>query len=346
MYIVAHPDDSLLFQSPALHRHVRSDLKVLTVHVAAGDSGLGENYWRMREAGISAAYAHMAGVANEWKRSILIDGDHKIAYDVLDANPNVSVLFMRLPDGGYPVGEGNASYGSQSLLKLWRKTTKSITSVDGINTYSYSDLVETLTSLMIRFQPRMIATMDYVNAFVGEDHMDHYAVARFSREAHARCTFPHKFVGYVGYPVNELAENVTGSVLRDKQAAFYNYGSFDVNACHDEFTCSKTPYAAWLKREYVVGSETVGVVADAGFSQVAERGALVNLDASSSSAQGAENLTFEWSQVSGPPVTLSGEHDSRASFTAPNAESSLGFTLRVRSGSDTSSSASVTIAVI
>jgi LmbE family N-acetylglucosaminyl deacetylase len=300
----------------------------------------------MRESGIAAAYAQLAGVANEWKMCTLTVGGHEIAYNVLGSNPNISVIFMRLPDGGYPAGNGNASYGSQSLLKLWRKTRKIITSVDGLNTYTYSDLVETLTSIMMIFQPRLVASMDYVNAFAGEDHMDHYAVASFSREAHGRYSFPHKFVGYAGYAVQDLGENVGGSELQDKQAAFYAYGGYDAKACYDEATCSVTPYAGWLRREYEVGSETVGVVADAGFDQIAERGASVNLDASRSSAQSAEDLTYEWSQVSGPSVILSGEHFSQATFTAPDAESTLVFTLKVHAGSDTNSSTDVTIAVI
>src|ERR1019366_7221456 len=58
---VAHADDSLLFQSPSLLQNIQSNSYVRTVHLTAGDDGLGESYWSEREAGMEAAYAQMAG---------------------------------------------------------------------------------------------------------------------------------------------------------------------------------------------------------------------------------------------------------------------------------------------
>ena len=97
--------------------------------------------------------------------------------------------------------------------------------------------------------------------------MDHYAAARFSRAAHQLCSFPHRFVGYAGYRVNSLAPNVSGKMLEEKQAAFYTYGQFDKMVCSSQDSCSGTPYAAWLEREYVISTETVGALADTGIDQ-------------------------------------------------------------------------------
>ena len=55
LYIVAHPDDSLLFQSPDLLQNVQSSFNVMTVHLTAGDNVQGEAYWSSRESGIEAA---------------------------------------------------------------------------------------------------------------------------------------------------------------------------------------------------------------------------------------------------------------------------------------------------
>ena len=85
MYIVAHPDDSLIFQSPDLLQNVQSNLNVLTVHLTAGDDGKGEAYWSGRESGVEAAYAQMAGVANSWTASTLNVGSHALVLQTLTA---------------------------------------------------------------------------------------------------------------------------------------------------------------------------------------------------------------------------------------------------------------------
>jgi LmbE family N-acetylglucosaminyl deacetylase len=263
MYVVAHPDDSLLFQSPALLEDIAGKSAVLTLHLTAGDSGSDEDYWKGREAGIGAAYAQMSDVANEWTSFALSAGDHQVALDVLAAAPHILVAFMRLPDGGYPAGDGYPRYHRESLTKLWRRPRSTATSVDGLNTYTRRGLIDTLAAVMNRFQPRRMAVLDYVNAFSDEDHQDHYAAACFSVAAHRRCTFAHELVGYAGYPGQRLPENVTGALLRSKQDAFFAYGRFDPRACSSEASCSGTPYAAWLRRQYVVDSETAGDAAAA-----------------------------------------------------------------------------------
>jgi hypothetical protein len=120
MYIVAHPDDSLIFQSPSLLQNIQNGLNVLTVHLTAGDDGMGESYWGDRELGIEAAYALMAGADNNWTTSALTVGSRQIVLDTLTTKSNITVAFMRLPDGGYPDGEGTALYNYQSLMQLWQ----------------------------------------------------------------------------------------------------------------------------------------------------------------------------------------------------------------------------------
>jgi LmbE family N-acetylglucosaminyl deacetylase len=66
VYVVAHPDDDLLFQAPDLQTDVSSSRCVTTVFLTSGDSGTTTTYARSREAGSAAAYAQMAGVSNSW----------------------------------------------------------------------------------------------------------------------------------------------------------------------------------------------------------------------------------------------------------------------------------------
>src|SRR3954470_1650649 len=69
MYIVAHEDDSIFFQNPDLQRDISSGRCVQTIYLTAGDAGSGFSYWGAREDGVKAAYAQMAGLANNWTQS-------------------------------------------------------------------------------------------------------------------------------------------------------------------------------------------------------------------------------------------------------------------------------------
>jgi LmbE family N-acetylglucosaminyl deacetylase len=171
MYVVAHEDDSLLFQSPDLLQDIRSERCVRTVFLTAGDDGKPEAYWLEREAGAEAGYAQMSGVADEWEASSVEVEGHSLHLETLEGDPRVSLVFMRLPDGGYPAGEGTPAYGNQSLMKLWNGAhsslpeENSITAVDGSATYNFEEMVDTLAGLMKSFEPWWIATQNYDGTF-------------------------------------------------------------------------------------------------------------------------------------------------------------------------------------
>lgn len=66
VYVVAHPDDDLLFQAPDLQTDVSSKSCITTVFLTSGDSGTTTTYAQSREAGSAAAYSQMAQVPNSW----------------------------------------------------------------------------------------------------------------------------------------------------------------------------------------------------------------------------------------------------------------------------------------
>jgi hypothetical protein len=261
LYIVAHEDDSLLFQSPSLLQSIQAidaNSYVRTIHVTAGDIGMGESYWGGREEGMQAAYAAMANVANNWTESTLTVGTHSIVMYTLNALPNITLVFMRLPDGGWPAGTGTAMYGYQSLMQLWLGTKSTITAVDNSTTYTLQDLINTVAAMMISFQPQRIAVQDFVGTFGDGDHMDHYAAADIAQAAHLSYTFPHTLVGYGGYGTYSLPVNVSGTQLTDKSNAFYTYAAYDSDVCSSAVKRGDSDYAEWLARQYTVGTETGG----------------------------------------------------------------------------------------
>ena len=230
-------------------------------------------------------------------------------------------------------------------MQLWKETEGSITAVDGSTSYSLLDLINTITAMINSFEPQLIATQDFVNTFGDGDHEDHYATALIVQAAHDLYTAPHNLVGYMGYPVTSLAANVTGGLLATKQSIFYTYGAHDVETCTDATTCALTNYAAWLARQYVTGTDEVGVVASAGPAQVVASGAAVTLDGSGSSNEGGGTLTYAWTQTAGPAVTLSSATAVKPTFTAPTGPAALTFSLTVSNGTETSAPATVTITV-
>jgi len=262
MTVVAHEDDSLLFQSPDLLHAIQNGSCVRSVYVTAGDAGSGMPYAISRENGVEAAYAEMAGVADNWTQSDAGVSGHPMVLETLAAKPNISTVFMRLPDGNFNTGAGYSSTGFESLQKLWGGTSvgtiSTIHAIDGSTSYTRQGLINALLSLFQSFQPSTIDVQDYVGTFGDGDHSDHHASAYFAREAHKLYTTEHTFVGYMDYASAIRPQNVFGSDLTGKQNAFFTYAQYDTSVCGSVSACSQSEAGAWLKAQYTVGSESGG----------------------------------------------------------------------------------------
>ena len=343
MNVVAHEDDDLLFLSPDLLHAVQGGGKVRTVFVTASDDGQAASYWQSLEKGAQAAYAEMAGVADSWTQTDAGIAGHPMPLDTLNGNPNISLVFMRLPDGNLD-GSGFASQGYQSLQKLWTGQISSITAVDGSSSYTKSSLISTLTSLMTAFQPTQIHTQDYAGSYGDGDHSDHHTVAYLTRAAAQNYTTPHTLTSYLDYSSSNLPVNVSGADLTAKQNAFYTYGAYDDTTCTSQSSCAGTDYASWLQRQYTV-SQVYSPVADAGAAQTAQVNSTVQLDGAASYDPSGNPLTYQWSQTAGTPVTLSSTTAALPTFTAPASPATLTFQLTVSNGQITSSPGTVTVTV-
>ncbi|MBP1819437.1 PIG-L family deacetylase [Mycobacterium sp. OAE908] len=255
LYIVAHEDDTLLFQSPSLLHDMQSrDSVVTTVYVTAGDDGQEQAYWTGREAAVNSAYAYMAGVPDKWIEGVTNAAGHDIVTYTLSGAPDVRQLFIRLPDGNLD-GSGFHRYGEESLQKLWTTQISTMHPVDGSQPYTSQDLTATLTALMAAIQPDIVRVQDYIGTFGDRDHSDHHASAYYARAAHQKYTRQHEFLGYQDYPTQDLPANVSGADLVAKRYAFYAYAQHDSAVCGSTAACAGSEYESWLRREYLVQSE-------------------------------------------------------------------------------------------
>lgn len=250
MQVVAHTDDDLLFMNPDVGDDIAAGLCVRTVFLTAGDAGEGAGYWGGRETGERAAYARMAGVADEWTATDA--GVPGVRLETLAGNPNVSLVFLRLPDGALR-GGGFAGTGYASLTKLWDGAIPALATVDPASpvTYTKAGLTETLGRLIADFAPGTIRVQDS-HSEIDADHADHRATAWFATAARAGYAAPHTLVHYLDYPTQHRPANVTGAALERKKAAFYAYAAHDPKACDSDRRCRGRRYAAWLRRQYVV----------------------------------------------------------------------------------------------
>jgi LmbE family N-acetylglucosaminyl deacetylase len=254
MNFVAHEDDDLLFQSPDLIHDIQNGRCVRTVFLTAGDAGENATYWMAREAGARAAYANMSGVNNSWKKTDAGISGHPIPLYTLSGKPTVSLAFLRLPDGNGD-GSGFATYGNQSLQKLWLGSISAMSAVDATSSYTRTALIDTLLALMNGLRPSVIHSQDFNGVYNDGDHSDHHTAANFARAAHQKYSQSHVMTGYQGYGIAGKPENVFGTDLTGKKNAFYAYGNHDSHVCNSDISCQGSYYEFWLKRQYTTASE-------------------------------------------------------------------------------------------
>jgi LmbE family N-acetylglucosaminyl deacetylase len=243
--IVAHPDDDLLFLSPALLTSLRAGMAVRTVFLTAGDDGRAQPYWKGREAGIRAAYSRMAGVEDVWHSA---PTPEPAQLSVLTGAPQVSLQFFRLPDGG--PGRGFPRYAYQSLPQLWRGQRPSIQAVDGSVRYTRAALIDTLVGVIEHASAHTIRTQDFHGRFGDGDHNDHHAAAFLTRAASTRTRSPHWLESYQDYSISGRPADVVGKQLRDKESAFAAYAAHDRLVCTGGTSPCGHSFISWQRRQY------------------------------------------------------------------------------------------------
>lgn len=254
--IWAHYDDDLIFANPALQDAMAAGDCIRTVFVTASDAGRGADYSQKRELGILRAYNTMRGQEGFWseKRVTLLSGAVLSQWSP-DGDPDITVAFLRLPDGNM-TGDGFGATGNASLPQLLNGAIPAIAPIDGAPAISSETLVASLAEAIQAYHATRLMThvpSTAVDSAAG-DHPDHAATGTYAREAWKRAGFPVGQVFYaIGYPTAELPANVTGEILTRKLAPYRVYASQDsvVSCATDEACLAKPRFGQWLQRHYL-----------------------------------------------------------------------------------------------
>jgi LmbE family N-acetylglucosaminyl deacetylase len=255
--VVAHEDDDLLFMSPPLLQFIGRGDSITTLFLTAGDDGLDAAYWQGREEGAKAAYASMIGGAVSWTETTAMPGTGAAGPATATASRgSVGLIFVRLPDGNVD-GSGFPSTGQVSLKKLLAGDITTMTTVDGVRSYSPAELRATIAGVVTEVAPDLVMLQDFIHADAGpawSDHADHLAGSVFAFWAVAQAGVHAVVTAWEGYQAGSSeAPNISNaSLLSAKQATFAAYYA------HDDMVVPTaadwaTTYGAWLQRACPTG---------------------------------------------------------------------------------------------
>lgn len=233
-YVVADQDDWQLFMS----RNLSTDLaagsqgKVIIITLTAGDEGLGTGSLNGSPISFYAAKERGAVYSSKFARdynnlsippfnqtypmptaqTVNIAGKNLTKYYYGDPNGYGTVInyFFRLPDGGQN-GDGFTGTGYQSLKKLKNGTSPNnsiITSIDGANTFTWAQLVNTIyaiISLESTNDPQVWLNKASLNTTTNpNDNSDHF----YSSTAAQDAIDSHSWIGINEY-VMDYSSNLT-----------------------------------------------------------------------------------------------------------------------------------------
>ncbi|MDY0828404.1 PIG-L family deacetylase [Microbacterium sp. BG28] len=253
----AHYDDDLIFGNPVIDEELGSGACVRTFFFTYSDAGEGEStYASEREKGIRAAYDAMLGRSGAWvDRSVTLVSGMTVTMTKPNDDDRVSLLFLRLPDGGLS-GTTFIYTGQQTLEKLLSGALPSLRTIDAGRSVSVATLEKSIAEILAGYVPdRVLTHLPKESAESAGDHPDHSSVGTLVSRAVDAGAAPSAQVEYaIGYPSAERAANITGTQLERKASLFAVYAAHDpVIGCSSAQTClARAHFGDWLQREYLV----------------------------------------------------------------------------------------------
>ncbi|WP_081251525.1 PIG-L family deacetylase [Alcaligenes faecalis] len=258
LVVVGHMDDDLLFMNPDLSSNIQAGACMQVLYLTASERKGGLEYMYSREQGVRAAYAYMAGLVNEWQQTRVMVGSASITQFSLQARPGIQLSHLRLQDPWLGPGWGSLTPLSRAE-SVPGQTVQTLDSPQ--QTLNREQLVQTLAALIRLYQPTSVRYLDDTNPVpytqlcwrcTGHGHPDHIASARLVREAMLAAPGNYAQIGYVDYPIQEQARNLTLNEIHSKTEIFRRYAWHDQHACKGPAVCQEPagPAAAWVQRSY------------------------------------------------------------------------------------------------
>ncbi|QFY77758.1 PIG-L family deacetylase [Alcaligenes faecalis] len=258
LVVVGHMDDDLLFMNPDLSSNIQAGACMQVLYLTASERKGGLEYMYSREQGVRAAYAYMAGLVNEWQQTRLMVGSASITQFTLRARPGIQLSHLRLQDPWLGPGWGSLTPLSRAE-SVPGQTVQTLDSPQ--QTLNREQLVQTLAALIRLYRPTSVRYLDDTNPVpytqlcwrcTGHGHPDHIASARLVREAMLAAPGNYAQIGYVDYPIQEQARNLTLNEIHSKTEIFRRYAWHDQHACKGPAVCQEPagPAAAWVQRSY------------------------------------------------------------------------------------------------
>ena len=268
IYVVAHEDDDLLFTNPDLQRSIEANHAIRVVYVTS--AGTSEpTSWRAREHAAfkplmtmaKATFDPIADSATYWTCGPHVYAGFTTQLCTLTQNPRVNVVYVRVPDGKLA-----SLWATESGAPLFVTPAPTLASVDGLNTYTKSGLVDLLAAIFAEVGPERVGMMDSTFGY-GDDHLDHHAAGFFALEAlhqwggvtQARIYRAYTMDGAPTYYTNPEAapQTLSADEYTEKHAIMYAYaGGFPDGSTFDN----------WCRRQYVISriAKGIGPLATAG----------------------------------------------------------------------------------
>jgi hypothetical protein len=255
-YIVAHQDDWQLFVGDLAYEDINSDSsKVVFIYTTAGESNLGESYWRAREEGCIESIRFIKDLSNgsEVYGQDTINGHFIHFYKTL----NTSSYFLRIPNNKLIDIESGIPYHTvddSSLYENWNDF--------------YSTLKKLVFEESIHLNEIQIFSHEPDLAFNPYSHVDHRVTGRASIQLQneIKCDlFLFKdYTTYNNYESN-LPVNLDKFSIMVKAGLFISYDKKVYDECKHCTTCEPLGYhyTQWLFRTYIsreIFSDSCGII--------------------------------------------------------------------------------------
>lgn len=282
-YVVADQDDWQLFMAQKLAIDLNSgNNKIVIITLTAGDAGNGSgsfggasaSYYSSRERGGIYSTKLIGDFINPpygpfnntyplpTVQTVSINGKNLAKYYFGDPDGTGAIVnyFLRLPDGG-PTGAGYPGTGNKSLKKLKEGTIANMTSVDGANTYTWTELVNTITSIIFAergTQTQAWLNTSHLNTTLYPDISDHV----FSSTAAQEAVAAHLAIGINEFIMDYSSNSAANLTTEEYQLATNLFGVYNWSLLRNRYPSQLTSTArAWFPMEnFIQKRAPVGVL--------------------------------------------------------------------------------------